>query len=74
MLKLPLKITSCSIHAGEGSRPLYNVGKLSALPSGIVVPGLCGVWPRFRVLPGMCVDSLKAGLDCNHDSSAAVSM
>lgn len=61
MLKLLLKITDYS--TTEGSRLVYNIRELSALPSGFVVPDLCEAWLDFHLPPDMRVDSLKAGLE-----------
>ena len=61
MLKLLLAITDYS--TSEGSRLVYNIRELSALPSGFVVPDLCEAWLDFHLPPDMRVDSLKAGLE-----------
>ncbi|MFW6103332.1 MAG: M20 family metallopeptidase, partial [Chloroflexota bacterium] len=61
MLKLLLRITDfCTT---DGTRLVYNIRELSALPSGFVVPDLCEAWLDFHVPPDMRVDSLKAGLE-----------
>lgn len=61
MLRLLLTITDFS--TSEGSRLVYNIRELSALPSGFVVPDLCEAWLDFHLPPDVRVDSLKGGLE-----------
>jgi acetylornithine deacetylase len=61
MLRLVLDVTDFA--TSEGSRLVYNIRELSALPSGFVVPDLCEAWLDFHLPPDMRIDALKTDLE-----------
>jgi len=61
MLRTLLEVTDFA--TAEGSRLVYNIREMSALPFGFVVPDLCEAWLDFHLPPDMRVDSLKTDLE-----------
>jgi len=61
MLRTLLEVTDFA--SSEGSRLVYNIREMSALPSGFVVPDFCEAWLDFHLPPDMRVDSLKTDLE-----------